>query len=56
MQNLLNFLKDDLACCSVMFNQFFIDIKFTITGPDEDCKLCYCGDVNGLIDSNRKMF
>ena len=37
------------------FNQFFINIKFTITGPDEDCKLSYSSDVNGLINSNRKI-
>jgi predicted metallo-beta-lactamase superfamily hydrolase len=60
MPNLLYFLKDVLAGCSVMhgdqFNQFFINIKFTVTGPDEDHKLCYSSDVNGLINNNRKMF
>ena len=58
MQN----LKDVLACCDVtqgerfnQFSQFFTNIKFTVTGPDEDYKLCYSTDVNGL-NSNRKRF
>lgn len=60
MQNLLNSLKDVLNCCSVMqgdqFDQFFMNIKFTVTGPDVDCELYYSSDANGLINSNRKMF
>ena len=60
MQNLLDFLKDVLSCSSVMhryqFNQFFINIKFLITDPDEDCKLYYSSDVNDLIDNNITMF
>ena len=60
MLNLLDFLKDVLACCSVMhedhFNKILIDVKFIATGPDEDRKLCYLRDVGGLINCNRKMF
>ena len=36
------------------FNQFFKTIKFIITCPDEDCKLCYSSDGNCHINSNRK--
>ena len=60
MQNLVDFFKDVLTCCSVMhgdkFKHFLINIKFTVTHPDEDYKLCYSSDVNSIIDSNRKMF
>lgn len=43
-----------LTCCSIRHgdqcNQFFINVKFVVTISDEDCKLCYSSDINGLIN------
>jgi len=60
MQNLLDFFQNVLAGGSVMhgykFNQLSINIKITVTGPDENCKLCYSSAVDTLINCNSKMF
>ena len=58
MQNLFDFHKDIQAYCSAMngdqLNHFFINVKFIDTGPDQDSKLCYPSDIDGLVNCNRK--